>query len=257
MQRNNYYLSFLNREIHCFTFISEDQSIYQYNPSDYNLLKADIKEMLKVLKEIQDDSSYIDDLFVPSNYFISPFNNTEYFLENKYFLTKHHDAREKEILKKLEYTPCSICSIAGIAGTGKTLLTYHLAKTLKEKGVMIIHCASSNEGIEKLKENGWKISMIRDFNYDIKPEIDIIIFDEAHRLKLSRLKQFVEKAKNQKCIIFSHDVKQKLNRYNNVEEVVEYIESIADYKTSLSTKIRHNKEIASFIIKLFDLKNIK
>ncbi|WP_395001871.1 DNA/RNA helicase domain-containing protein [uncultured Helicobacter sp.] len=255
LQRNYYYLSFLDRKIYCFTFIAEDKSVYQYDNNE--LLKVDIAEIVKALKEVQDDIAYPNDLFVPSNYLISPLNNTKSFLENKYFLTSHQEKIEKEILKQLECNPYSICSIAGSAGTGKTLLIYHLAKTLKEKGVMIVHCASSNGGIETLKENGWKISTIKDFNYDIKPEIDIIIFDEVHRVRLSELKEFVEKAKNQKCIIFSHDVKQKLNPHNKAEEVVEYVESIADYKTKLGKKIRYNQEIVSFITKLFNLQKIK
>ena len=221
------------------------------------MIKVEISEIVKALKEVQDDIACPNDLFVPSNYLISPLNNTKSFLENKYFLTSHQEKIEKEILKQLECNPYSICSIAGSAGTGKTLLIYHLAKTLKEKGVMIVHCASSNGGIETLKENGWKISTIKDFNYDIKPEIDIIIFDEVHRVRLSELKEFVEKAKNQKCIIFSHDVNQKLNPHNKAEEVVEYIENIADYKTGLSKKTRHNQQIASFIKKLFNLQKIK
>ena len=257
LQRNHYYLSFLDRKTYCFTFIAGNKSIYQYNDSDNKLIKVDIQQILQALEEIQDDPTCPNDLFVPSNYLISPFNNTESFLENKYFLTQQQEKIEKEILKQLECNPYSICSIAGEAGTGKTSLTYHLAKTLKEKGVTIVHCASSNDGIEKLKENGWKISIIRDFNYDVKLEIDVIIFDEAHRLGLSKLKEFVEKVKNQKYIIFSHDVNQKLNPHNKAEEVVEYIESIADYKPKLSKKIRYNKAIASFIVKLFNLKEIK
>ena len=89
LQRNYYYLSFLDRKIYCFTFIAEDKSVYQYDNNE--LLKVDIAEIVKALKEVQDDIAYPNDLFVPSNYLISPLNNTKSFLENKYFLTSHQE----------------------------------------------------------------------------------------------------------------------------------------------------------------------
>ena len=59
-------------------------------------------------------------------------------------------------------------------------------------------------------------------------------------------------------IIFSHDINQKLNRANQAEEVVKHIESISTgNKYKLSNKIRHNKNLASFIKKFFDLNKIK
>ena len=58
----------------------------------------------------------------------------------------------------------------------------------------------------------------------------------------------------QKYIIFSHDVNQKLNHY--AEEVVTHIQNIAN-NHSLTTKVRHNKNLISFTKKFFDLNKIK
>ena len=51
-------------------------------------------------------------------------------------------------------------SITGSAGTGKTLLTYDIAKDLKEdrKKYLIIHCGLLNSGHDKLNdEHDWEI----------------------------------------------------------------------------------------------------
>ena len=55
-------------------------------------------------------------------------------------------------------------------------------------------------------------------------------------------------------MIFSHDVNQKLNNY--AEEVVNKIETIAN-KHALTDKVRHNKNLVSFIKKFFDLSKIR
>ena len=60
----------------------------------------------------------------------------------------------------------------------------------------------------------------------------------------------------QKFIIFSHDMNQKLNRTGHAKDVVLRIESISN-KYSLTNKVRHNKNLASFIKKFFDLNTIK
>ena len=63
LQRNYYYLSFLDRKIYCFTFIAEDKSVYQYDNNE--LLKVDIAEIVKALKEVQDDIACPNDLATP------------------------------------------------------------------------------------------------------------------------------------------------------------------------------------------------
>ncbi len=73
---------------------------------------------------------------------ISPFNTTNKFIEGKYFLTKHQEIIKNEIIKAIETNnQKKIFSISGTAGTGKTLLTYDIAKELHNigKDVTIIH----------------------------------------------------------------------------------------------------------------------
>lgn len=255
LQKNYYYLSFLQKEIYCFTFISETSEFYYFDKNNEKLELINVKTILEQIREIKDAETKIDDLFVPSNYLVSPFNNTEAFLKNEYFLTKNQEEIKNKILKAIDDKTAKIFSIEGKAGTGKTLLTYDIAKTLIERGynVTIVHCALSNDGIDILKQN-WNIKCLPLKGIE-QIDADIFIFDESQRLSINQVNTFIT---TNKTLIFAHDVKQRLNRRNQAEEVVALIKKAArdDNHYEINTKIRQNKEIASFIRKFFNLVKI-
>lgn len=257
LQKNYYYLSFLQKEIYCFTFISETSEFYYFDKNNEKLELINVKTILEQIRAIKDTETKIDDLFVPSNYLVSPFNNTEAFLKNEYFLTKSQEEIKTKILKAIDDKTAKIFSVEGKAGTGKTLLTYDIAKTLIERGynIVIVHCAASNEGIDKLRQNDWNITSIRDFKME---QANIYIFDEAHRLFLGQLKDFF---KTDNIFIFSHDINQKIDSKNKTGEaeqaVSAIIKSAGKNHYEVSTKIRHNKKPISFIRKFFQLARIQ
>lgn len=141
LEQNYYYLSFLQKEIYCFTFISETSEFYYFDKNNEKLELINIETILEQIREIKDTETKIDDLFVPSNYLVSPFNNTEAFLKNEYFLTKSQEEIKNKIVKTIDDNSTKIFSIEGKAGTGKTLLAYDIARTLTDKGhkVAIVH----------------------------------------------------------------------------------------------------------------------
>ena len=245
LQKNYYYLSFLQKEIYCFTFISETSEFYYFDKNNEKLELINVKTILEQIGEIKDTETKIDDLFVPSNYLVSPFNNTEAFLKNEYFLTKSQEEIKTKILKAIDDKTAKIFSIEGKAGTGKTLLTYD--------NVTIVHCALSNDGIDILKQN-WNIKCLPLKGIE-QIDADIFIFDESQRLSINQVNTFIT---TNKTLIFAHDVKQRLNRRNQAEEVVALIKKTArdDNHYEINTKIRQNKEIASFIRKFFNLVKI-
>lgn len=257
LKRNYYYLSFLNKEIYCYTFVTDgDNNILYYYNKEKDVVEElqYVKDLVNVITNINDiKENNIDTLFEPTNYLISPFNTTEEFVAGKYFLTNHQEQIRDEIIKKIVNNHSNkVFSISGAAGTGKTLLTYDIAKSLKsiEKKVTIIHCAQSNSGIYKLQSlHGWEIVTIKD--YEINSIVsDILIFDESHRLTSFQLNKILEREK--KFLIFSHDVNQKLN--DHAESVVSRIETTANKNShKLKNKIRHNKNLASFIKVFFNL----
>ncbi len=262
LKQNKYYLSFLNKEVYNFTFVENLKKLYRLN--DDVLEEVNFTDLAKLLYEqeiihIND----IDKLFNPSDYLVSPFNSTEKFIDNKYFLTHQQELVKEKIIDVLEdNTKANFFAVTGSAGTGKTLLTYDIAKEIIDDGkkVLIIHCGNLNNGHHKLNAvNNWKIAPVKAYaSYDLS-DYDLIILDEAQRMYARQMDDIIEKisAINGNCI-FSYDKLQTLATWEeswNIEEKINAITSITEYK--LSEKIRTNKDVASFIKMLFNKKRNK
>lgn len=264
LKRNRYYLQFLDKEVSLFTYVQETEKLYMLDKEQLTPVSFDdlYKELIKDCDEFDD----INKLFNPSNYLISPFNSTKKFMEEEYFLTEHQEEIRTNVMKVVETSTTEFMALTGAAGTGKTLLTYDIAKELRNKGkrVLIVHCAQLNSGQSMLQENyGWDICMAKMIGYKVLTEYDIIIVDEAQRIyqtQFNDIKVNVE-GKKMKCI-FSFDEKQYLHNNEKSRNMAGQISAILTqpiYK--LTDKIRTNKEIASFIKPLFDynekLSNLK
>ena len=255
LKRNRYYLQFLRKEIRLITYVQETNNLYVLDEDHLAQLSIDdlYKELIKDSYELDD----INRLFNPSNYLISPFNSTERFMTEEYFLTEHQEDIRTNIMKLAETSTTEFMAITGAAGTGKTLLTYDITKELKNKGkrVLVVHCANLNHGQRILKQEfGWDICMAKDIDHTDITEYDIIIVDEAQRIYPRQFEKITDDAKqnNMKCI-FSFDEKQYLSDPEKSRGIVERINQITVHsKYKLTDKIRTNKEIASFIKPLFN-----
>ena len=264
LKRNRYYLQFLDKEVSLFTYIQETRKLYMLDEDHLTSVSRDelYKELIKDCDEFDD----INKLFNPSNYLISPFNSTKKFMEEEYFLTEHQEEIRTNVMKVVETSTTEFMALTGAAGTGKTLLTYDIAKELRNKGkrVLIVHCAQLNSGQKILQNNyEWDICMAKTIKDTDLTQYDIIIVDEAQRIyqaQFNDIKVNAEK-KKMKCI-FSFDEKQYLHNSEKSRNMAEQISKILTqpiYK--LTDKIRTNKEIASFIKPLFNcnekLSNLK
>lgn len=261
--QNRHYLKFLDVEVLNFTYISSTNTLYQLNEENgieevqISFLIDKIKH--QALREIEN----LDDLFDPTNYLVSPFNSTEAFMEDKYFLSAQQSTFKREILTAKPNGESLIFAIEGGPGTGKSLLTYDIAKDYirNSKQVLIFNCGKLNGGHVKLINTyNWPIMPIHKFDEVINKETDLstydlIIFDEAQRLyknKLQRLIDMLERSKT-KCI-FCYDPNQVLTTLEIKNNAPRFIETTLNpVKYELTEIIRHNKEIHSFIKKLFDL----
>lgn len=257
--RNRYYLSFIGRQVCAFTFVSESKNLY-FLGDDENLKVVEADFLVDVLsKKEGNDAEVPDDLFDPSDFLVSPFNSSKKFLNNEYFLTHQQEEVKNQIMESMGAPKAPrFISVTGSAGTGKTLLIYDLAKELigDGKAVLIIHCGQLNGGHEQLKKNGWGIAPIKYYgNYSFE-NYDLIIVDEAQRIRVEQLDDIVSKIKLiNGCCIFSLDKVQTLATWekgNDVSEKINSLVPITQYK--LSEKIRTNKEIAAFIKMLFNAK---
>jgi molybdopterin-guanine dinucleotide biosynthesis protein len=259
LKQNKYYLSFLTKKVHNFTFVVNMNRLYSLNND--MLEEVDFTDLAKLLYEQKvNNIDDIDKLFNPSDYLVSPFNSTEKFIENKYFLTHQQESIKIKIIDTLfDDTKANFFAVTGNAGTGKTLLTYDIAKQIINRGkkVLIIHCGYLNDGHIKLNDiDGWEIIPIRSYSRYGLSNYDLIIIDEAQRIRPNQMDDIIEKISiaNGNCI-FSYDKVQTLATWEesrNIEEKISNITSIVKYK--LSEKIRTNKNIASFIKMLFNKK---
>ncbi len=257
LKRNQYYLSFLKKDLFCFSYISNEKILY-YLDND-NLKEADFNLLIEKLnlQEVVDIEN-IDNFFDPANYLVSPFNTTDKFIEDKYFLTHQQEEIKFQILKTIkDKTKANFIAITGSAGTGKTLLTYDIAKTVRSEGkkVLIIHCGILNDGQEKLKGMyNWEIIPIKSYTSKELSEFDLIIIDEAQRIYANQFDKIVKniQSSNSNCI-FSYDKIQTLHQKEvrrNIDNKIKLLPNLQLHR--LSEKIRTNKEIANFIKRLFN-----
>jgi Cdc6-like AAA superfamily ATPase len=258
LEKNRYYLSFLNKDIHTFTYVASTDELYQLDNSG-QLSIVDFNTLILLLKQQETvEAINLDIIFNPSNYLVSPFNSTKAFIENRYFLTENQKQHKNDILKSFESSEPVLVAITGEPGTGKTLLTYDIAKHyLSNKKVAVIHCANLNPGQRELNTiPGWNIIPIKfvESHILLDSSYEVIIIDEAQRIypnQLESIYQYV-KANNIKCI-FSYDAKQCFSDYEYRRKIPKKIED--DFKAKkyqLKKTIRSNKEIVTFVSNLFN-----
>lgn len=259
LKQNKYYLSFLNKKIYNYTFVEDIKKLYYLNDEVLEEVSFPVLSELLYKQNIINVED-IDKLFNPSDYLVSPFNSTEKFIENKYFLTQQQELVKKQIIDRLRNnTKANFFAVIGGAGTGKTLLTYDIAKQIINEGkkVLLIHCGYLNRGHTKLNAlDNWKIVPVKSYSYYNLSDYDLIIIDEAQRMYSEQIDDIVKKILSfTGNSIFSYDKLQTLSikeAKTNIAEKINNILSINQYK--LSEKIRTNKDVSSFIKMLFDKK---
>lgn len=260
---NKYYLSSLEKDkLYNITYQSSGDKFYILNEKE-ELNELEIEDLIKILLADTPIKVDLNTLFDPSEFLVSPFNNTDKFMGGEYFLTDQQKKFKKDIIKILEENNHGFCAISGKAGTGKTLLVYDIAKEmiLNKKKVLVVHCGKLNNGHVKLKDE-YKIDLIPIVSFTeekINENYDLIIFDEAQRIYSKQLTVIL--GNNEKSnYLFSYDKTQILGskdgRYGKNTAGNLFKENIKNH-FELSKNIRTNKEIASFIRRFIDKKNNK
>jgi Ni2+-binding GTPase involved in maturation of urease and hydrogenase len=259
--RNKYYLSFIGRRVLAFAYVAESSKLYFLGwDGELEITKITyLKDCLD--KQVIGDTEVLDELFNPSDYLVSPFNSTKKFLDGLYFLTHQQEDVKSQIIETFNHPKgVKFFSITGSAGTGKTLLTFDIARHLidSNKTTLVIHCGQLNDGHRELIEEGWTITAIKSYkNYDFA-NYDLVIVDEAQRVYPDQLEAIIESTKLAKCCcIFSLDKRQTLASWEEAQGISKKIDGInLITKYNLSEKIRTNKELAGFIKMLFNKNNL-
>ncbi|TCP24462.1 AAA domain-containing protein [Scopulibacillus darangshiensis] len=254
--KNKYYLSSLGKNLKLFTYISEDNGFYQLD-NDETFRPADIStfEKLLISQKIEHHSN-IDDLFDPSYFLVSPFNDSERFINGSYFLTK----QQEEFKKKTFDNHQQFIILKGLPGTGKTLLLYDLAKEFnKTHDIVIIHTGELNEGHLKLRQQyKWNIIPIKEFKQIKQLNPKVIFVDETQRMYPQQLESIIQYIKENNIRgIFALDPKQILSvherNFNNLNTLNTLNRSEL---FELSKKMRTNKELGTFVKGLFNLRSM-
>lgn len=251
LKRNKYYLSFLNKELINYTYVSSEKKLYEIN-DEGSLQEINIRQLIANLAsqniiDIQD----IDKLFNPSDYLVSPFNSTQQFVRSKYFLTNHQEKIKNKVLEEITKPKYSVLAIKGKAGTGKTLLTYDIANEVyKTDEILVIHCGLLNNGHITLRDDyAWNIIAAKFLYNEDFSKYQLVIIDEAQRIYTNQLAFIIKEVKKHiKNCIFSYDGLQTLRSGEIRNKIASKIEeNISLPAFELTTKIRTNKEVASFI----------
>jgi hypothetical protein len=255
--RNKYYLSHINKIVHNFSFVVQTNSLYKLDSKneleivDFSLLT----QLLTNQNLLKIDNP--DVLFNPSDYLVSPFNSTDKFTNNQYFLTGQQELIRNKVLQIINKSISTFFSITGGPGTGKTLLIYDIVKLIRaKKRTLIVHCGKLNEGHNRLIQLGWQITPIKNFKkYDLA-NFDLVVVDETQRIYAHQFdKLIVDAVASNTVCIFSYDKQQTLSSQEaraNIEGRINSVVGISKFK--LSDKIRTNKEVAGFIKLLFNNK---
>lgn len=252
--KNKYYLDSFQKgkKVYLYTYISQDNSLFSLDCSN-SLKKADFNDLAQKMNEPLDNVNPRD-LCNVNDYLISPFNETQRFIEGKFYLTQQQQKIEKDIIKKYNNNNHYI---EGNPGTGKTLLAYTIAKDYIESGkkVIIIHCANLNNGQIELNNSNFDIIPIKNLKLQSLKDYDIMIIDEVQRMQFSEIKSYIHTFKGQ--IICCGDEKQWINNNKEKENAKHIFHNLDSEKFrghKLSEKIRSNKEISSFIKHFYNLK---
>ena len=261
LNRNHFYLNFLDIPTKYFSFSPEMKSYLEFDSELNRFKEITPSEFIKVLEKQQVKfltKTEVDSLFNIKNFLVSPFNDVEKFLNQKYFLNDNQEKILKYIFNPKENE--RLFTIKGNPGTGKTLLTYHLAKYLINNAfkVVIIHGARLNDGQVELNKNNFIIKPIKKLQSVLNNAsfYDYIIIDEAQRLRYKQASLIVDAIRDNlnTKFIFSYDGTQILNKSESDQTIDNILQSFPEEsvkKFSLKNKVRTNQELNLFITNLF------
>lgn len=255
--RNKYYLEFLGKTVFNYSYVSCEKQLYRID--SYNsLVQADMNELCQLLADQElEEITDIAKLFDPSNYLVSPFNSTEKFIDDEYFLTNQQEEIKNAVINDLTLKEILFFSIRGKAGTGKSLLAYDIAKVANSIGfrTLVIHCGNLNNGHYKLiGDFGWEIIPVKHWANYILSDYSLVVIDETQRIIPYQLSQIIKGVKNAKgnCV-FAYDNQQTLKLTEANNQIEQQIIGATNPKIfDLTEKIRTNEEIASFIRCIFN-----
>nr|WP_162306376.1 ATP-binding protein [Brevibacillus laterosporus] len=261
LSQNRYYLRALGYPVKSFAYIAKTHEVYSLDDSE-TLMKSTIADLVDAIKTQQPNIvPEIDALFKPSEYLVSPLNATEKFIGGNYFLNGSQLNARGEIIKIIDQNKLPFIAIEGKPGTGKSLLTYDIAKHYIDVGwnVGVIHCGMLSDGHNNLNEiTGWNVYPAKEIDTALASQkFDLIVVDETQRIYTNQLNNIISNVMTNKTnCIFAYDREQIFTSDEMHRNTSGVIEQLNHKKYTLTDKIRTNKEISAFISNLFNKRNV-
>lgn len=265
--KNKYYLGTLADRLDMYTYVEETDSLYTLQ--DNVLKKAEFSELVCAVKSFSEyETDNPDKLLQAKNYLISPLNMPKEFLEGRYFLTQQQEMIKKNICdsQSLKSSGTGFWGITGIAGTGKTLIMYDLAKEMSKNGrVLLIHCGILSDGHRMLNDMMENVDIISGNDIcrssfgekkSVQDRYQFLLVDEAQRMSENAL-EFIKSVTGNgiKICVFSYDYFQILSKTEQRRNIPARIATLPGFtELKLSGRIRSNREMNSFIQTLLDLR---
>ena len=259
LRRNRYYLNLLGRRQELFTVVTDTMSCFKLSLAD-ELAVSDMDEIAAAVRRASDGwLSEIDPLFMPSNYLVSPMNTPERFIQREYFLTQAQDVIKKELMSAAEKSfSGAFFHLTGKPGTGKTLLLYDISRAFSKNGrTLLIHCGELQEGQIKISEEveNLDISSSEELSPGLLERAHFVLVDESQRMDPGLFDEIVSSARrNGQICVFSSDPRQVLTpaeMENDISGRIGNLEPLTEFR--LSERIRTNREVYSFILKMMHL----
>lgn len=259
MQANHHYLSFLATPLQLFTFVDKD-GFYAYVPETRTLRRTDAAEVAQALIQQQVDPSLDPDaLFVPANYLLSPFTDTDRFLAGEYFLTTSQQSVKDDILRERRRAPGTCFILSAASGTGKTLLLYDIAKSLRATGetpALVQVSPLTSAHLRFCDTCHWPLYSCADIHpAALCSRYHLLLLDEAQHLPLCHLDALATAAlASDTTLLLAFDTAPELHLDASAACRTALARRHPDLPLSakaLSTKIRTNSALAAFISNLF------
>lgn len=256
--KNQFYISKIYDSAYYFTYYAESHILYKLEND--KLVEADVNELIKYLSVPYDREANIQSIFSPEQFLVSPFNDTEKFLNHEYIFSSSQISHKDNIINSPYNT-----FIMGGPGTGKTLLTYDLAHDyMKDKKVVIFHGGNLNPGHMKLRTNGFTIRPIKEFallleNAPLLKSFDVIILDEVQRFNENDVENLLNTFHGK--VILSGDPAQTLSNNEFGKKLADKNDYLPNFINThqlclvkLNNKFRSNQSIYEFIKGFIDQK---
>jgi hypothetical protein len=274
LTRNRYYLGPLGKRIFTFTYVLEPRALYEL-ADDGTFASSSMDRLVNVLRMV--DKPYggrLETLFRASDYLVSPLNDTRDFMAGRYFLTNHQEQIKASFLWECASFASGLGTAAappaflvyGSAGTGKTLLLYDLARSLRtDRPVCVVHCgvlAAGHRALNRGQDRFVVVSAKGIERLDLSA-FGAVLVDEAQRMWPTQMRSVVRAAYASGLpLLLSLDYWQMLGQVekgldaNGNGEADKIVRAVYPHLRTwrLSRKIRTNRDLVGFVDALFGLR---